>query len=69
MDVTNVPAGRYLLVHRANPQRAIEESDYENNAASVLIQLSRAGAIPSVRVLARCPDAETCTRSARLSSC
>lgn len=62
MDVTNVPAGRYLLVHRANPQRAIEESDYENNAASVLIQVRRAGAIPSVRVLARCPDAATCMR-------
>ena len=62
MDVTNLPAGRYLLVHRTNPGRTIEESDYDNNAASVLIQLRRAGAIPSVRVLARCPDAETCTR-------
>ena len=53
----------YLLVHRTNPGRTIEESDYDNNAASVLIQLRRAGAIPSVRVLARCPDAETCARS------
>lgn len=62
LNVTNVPAGRYLLVHRANPKRALEEDDYANNAASVLIQLRRAGAIPSVRVLARCPDAETCSR-------
>jgi hypothetical protein len=62
VDVTNVDAGRYLLVHRANPERALEESDYTNNAASVLIQLRRAGAIPTVRVLARCPDAETCAR-------
>lgn len=60
VDVTNVPAGRYVLVTRANPERALEESDYENNAASVLIQLRRAGVIPSVRVLARCPDADTC---------
>ena len=44
--MTNVPAGRYVLVHRTNPERAIEESDYENNAASVLIQLRRAGAHP-----------------------
>jgi hypothetical protein len=62
LNVTNVPAGRYLLVHRANPERALEEDDYSNNVASVLIQLRRAGAIPSVRVLARCPDAETCSR-------
>jgi hypothetical protein len=62
LDVTNVPAGRYLLVHRANPERTLEEADYSNNAASVLIQLRRAGAIPSVRVLARCPDAPTCSR-------
>jgi lysyl oxidase len=63
IDVTNVPAGRYLLVHRANLKRGIEESDYDNNAASVLIQLRRAGAIPSVRVLARCPSSETCARA------
>jgi hypothetical protein len=63
VDVTSVPPGRYLLVHRSNPERALEESDYENNAASVLIQLRRSGAIPTVRVLARCPDAETCRRS------
>jgi hypothetical protein len=62
LDVTNVPAGRYLLVHRANPERVVAEGDYANNAASVLIQLRRAGAIPSVRVLARCPDAPTCSQ-------
>jgi hypothetical protein len=62
VDVTNVPAGRYVLVHRANPERAIEESDYGNNAASVLVQVRRSGVIPTVRVLARCPDSETCRR-------
>ncbi|MGH3042710.1 MAG: lysyl oxidase family protein, partial [Gaiellaceae bacterium] len=63
VDVTNVPAGRYVLVHRVNPEQTVEESDYENNAASVLLQLRRAGVIPSVRVLARCPDADRCRRS------
>jgi hypothetical protein len=62
VDVTNVPAGRYVLVHRSNPERPLEESDYENNGASVLIQLRRSGAIPTVRVLARCPDSDTCRR-------
>ena len=62
VDVTNVPAGRYVLVHRSNPERTLEESDYENNAASVLVQLRRSGAIPTVRVLARCPGSDTCRR-------
>jgi Lysyl oxidase len=62
VDVTNVPAGRYLLVHRSNPRRVLEESGYDNNASSVLIQLRRSGAIPTVRVLARCPDSDTCPR-------
>jgi Lysyl oxidase len=62
LDVTSVPPGRYLLVHRANPDSALEESDYENNAASLLIQLRRTtGVIPAVRVLARCPDSDTCS--------
>jgi hypothetical protein len=61
VDVTTVPAGRYLLVHRANPDGSLEEADYGNNAASVLLQLRRTtGEIPTVRVLARCPDAGTC---------
>ncbi len=60
IDVTSVPAGRYVLVQRANPERALEESDYANNTASVLIQVRRAGVIPSVRVLARCPGTDVC---------
>jgi hypothetical protein len=63
VDVTSVPAGRYLLVHRANPERAFVESDYENNAASLLIQLRRTGQVPTIRVLAICPESETCTPS------
>ena len=63
LDVTQVPAGLYVLVHRANPERELAESDYGNNAASVLVQLRRTtGEIPSVRVLARCPGSERCSR-------
>lgn len=60
IDVTNVPAGRYVLVQQTNPEHALEESDYANNTASVLIQVRRAGVIPSVRVLARCPGTDVC---------
>ena len=63
LDVTSVPPGRYLLVHRANADRAVRESDYDNNAASVLLQLRRTGQVPSIRVLARCPDTDRCAAS------
>ena len=61
LDVTRVPPGRYLLVHRANPERALRETEYGNNAASVLLQLRRTGEVPTIRVLARCPDSDRCS--------
>jgi hypothetical protein len=63
LDLTRVPPGEYVLVHRANPQVLIRELRYENNAASVRIRLawphgrSRA---PAIRVLRTCPDSERC---------
>jgi Lysyl oxidase len=56
IDVTGVPPGRYVLVHRANPDRVLRERSYANNAASVLIGLSGR----HVRLLARCPGAARC---------
>ena len=62
-DVTDLPAGRYLLVHRVNSDRMLEESDYRNNNASMSLRLGwpqgRSKA-PRVTVLARCPDTPTC---------
>ena len=56
IDVTDLPPGRYVLVHRANPERALRESSYANNAASVAIELRGR----RVTVLARCPDSASC---------
>jgi hypothetical protein len=56
IDVTGLPPGRYVLVHRANPGRALRERSYANNAASVAIELRG----QAVRVLARCPDSASC---------
>jgi hypothetical protein len=56
IDVTGLPPGRYVLVHRVNPERVLRERSYANNAASVAIALRGRG----VRVLARCPDLGTC---------
>lgn len=62
VDVTSLRAGRYVLVHRANPRRFLRERAYGNNASSVLVELLRpAGERPRVRVLARCPGAATCS--------
>lgn len=62
-DVTRLPPGRYLLVHRANPERALRELDYANNAASLLFRLAwpgGAGRPPRITVLGRCPDTPRC---------
>jgi Tol biopolymer transport system component len=63
VDVTGVPAGRYVIVHRANPERTFKELRYDNNAASVLVQLSwphGTSSLPRVSVLERCQTRETC---------
>jgi hypothetical protein len=61
VDVTDVPSGRYLLVHRVNADRSLRETDYGNNAASVLLELRRAKlGRPKVRILSECPEAKRC---------
>jgi hypothetical protein len=56
IDVTRLPAGRYVLVHRANPDRVLRERSFANNAASVLLELDGR----RVRLLARCPGSARC---------
>jgi Lysyl oxidase/WD40-like Beta Propeller Repeat len=60
VDVTHVPAGLYVLVHRANPDLLAHELRYDNNAASVLLRLSRTRREVTVRVLAVCQERERC---------
>jgi hypothetical protein len=52
--------GRYVLVHRANADRRLRESEYGNNAASVLLDLRRHDGVPSLQVVATCPDSARC---------
>jgi Lysyl oxidase len=62
-DITNLPAGRYVLVHRVNPQRVLRESNYRDNASSMAFDLSwpRGRDLPPrIDVVARCPDRESC---------
>jgi hypothetical protein len=62
VDITGLPPGRYLLVHRANPRRRLLESDYANNAASLLLRIGapQHGATPTVQTVATCPDSAHC---------
>jgi hypothetical protein len=63
VDLTGVPAGQYYLVHRVNADRKLAESDYSNDAASLLVELSWPGgtaAAPSVKRLRTCPNRDSC---------
>ncbi len=63
VDLTNVAAGRYVLVNRANPAVSIRELRYENNAASVAIRITWPhGRLrpPAVWILGSCPDSDRC---------
>jgi hypothetical protein len=63
LDLTGVPPGNYVLVHRANRRLLLRELRYENNAASLRIRIrwphgrSRR---PSLQVVRTCPDSDRC---------
>ena len=58
-----LPAGRYVLVHTVNSERRLRETRYDNDAASVLLELRWRRGEPRVTVLARCPDSGRCERA------
>jgi|GEM_PF-2805023 len=71
LDITHVPDGRYLLLARVNPERSLVESNYRDDAASVLLSITRAAAgdRPTVRVLKSCPFTSSCTQPTPSSGC
>ena len=63
VEVTGIPAGLYVLVHRANPAHRMRELTFANDVASVLIRLRRpAGpdAPPTIEVLRACDRTDVC---------
>jgi hypothetical protein len=60
LELRGVPAGVYVLVHRANPTLQLEEIDYTNNAGSLRIRLSWSGGAPHVETLRICQDSADC---------
>jgi hypothetical protein len=66
VEITGLPPGRYVLVHRANSSGRLHELTLRNNAASLVLQLSwplGRHAAPHIRVLAVCEGSERCPRS------
>jgi hypothetical protein len=61
LPLKGLPSGRYLLVHIVNADRHLLESNYDNNASSLLLSLRRGGGRPRMRILGVCPDTESCT--------
>ena len=67
LDITGLPAGRYQLVHRADPLDRLRESDESNNAASVALVVRRSGrGRPRVRVVRVCAESARCDALSRL---
>jgi hypothetical protein len=63
IDLTGLPAGRYRLVHRVNPDRSLHELRHGNNGASAVIELAWPGGAdsePSVRLLKSCRGTTRC---------
>lgn len=62
LPLSGPAAGRYLLVHRVNVQRRLRETDYGNNASSLLLRLRWQAGMPRIRVLRGCPDTPRCSQ-------
>ena len=58
IDITRIPAGRYVVVHHADPQQRLLVGDRTDDVASTLIDIApvaRRGDVPVVTTLASCP--------------
>jgi hypothetical protein len=64
VPLNGLAAGHYVLVHRVNTDHSITESNYANDAASVLLDLRWDGTLPVVTQLAACPDSAECETAA-----
>jgi hypothetical protein len=60
LELRGVPAGIYVLVHRANPDQRLEEIDYTNNDASLRVRLTWQGGAPRVETLRTCQNDDRC---------
>jgi hypothetical protein len=62
LPLTGLSAGRYVLTHRTNADGSLRESNYDNDAASVLLDLRWRGSLPQMTVLRTCADTARCDK-------
>jgi len=62
LKLTGLPAGRYVLVHEVNADRRLRERNYDNDAASLLLELRWDRRQPLIRILRNCPGTDRCDR-------
>ena len=63
IDVTRVPTGTYVLVHRLNLDGKLAESEYDNDASSVRFRLvwrEDPSRLPRIKLLRRCAGSADC---------
>jgi hypothetical protein len=60
LELRGIPAGTYVLVHRANPTQQLEELDYTNDDASLRIRLTWSAGVPKVETLRTCQGSSDC---------
>jgi Lysyl oxidase len=62
IDITDLPTGRYVLVHRVNAAGLLTEASTANNASSALVEITWVAGqpLPSVRTVRNCASSETC---------
>jgi hypothetical protein len=63
IDITTLPAGRYMLVHLVNPFGLLTEASSANNASSVLFSITwvTGQTLPTVRTIRSCGATATCS--------
>jgi glucose/arabinose dehydrogenase len=67
LPLNGLPDGRYVLVHQVNADHRLRESNYANDAASVLLDLRWRKGLPLLRILRTCADSARCETPAPAS--
>jgi serine protease len=63
LPIEGLKNGRYVLIHRANTDGRFRESNYANNASSLLLDLRWHAGVPYLTLLRVCPDTALCDQT------
>lgn len=70
VDITGLPTGRYVLVHRTDPNGMLLDMHEDNDVSSMLVKIVRGSRGTRARILSWCNSTDSCpvpgVRSARV---